>query len=239
MPPDSGSSLPRAAAAAPPHTPALGSRLRAEWRLKVTVCLGLAAGICVPYFGLQRLALFVPRTLPATPLDSWISFDPTWILAYESIALLVPLAVWLATRRDELLRYSRGLVLLCGVSFAFFLLLPVAGPRPELLPQDDMYRALVELDTASNAFPSLHAGLTIYSLLFGYRVLRHALSSGWRRVYVLVAVAWCGLILFGTLATRQHWALDLPPGLLLGWLAHRWAWRGAPAPRGSAARGLG
>jgi len=206
--------------------------------MKVAVCLGLTAGICVPYFGLQRLALFAPRTLPATSLDSWIAFDPTWVMAYESIALLVPLAVWLATRRDELQRYARGLALLCGVSFAFFLLLPVVGPRPELLPQDDMYRALVELDAASNAFPSLHAGLTLYSLLFGYQVLHRALSRGGRRVYVLVAVAWCGLILFGTLATRQHWALDLPPGLLLGWIAHRWAWRGAQAPRVSAAPGL-
>ena len=40
MPSDSGSSLSRAADTATPQ--ALASRLRAEWRLKVAVCLGLA-----------------------------------------------------------------------------------------------------------------------------------------------------------------------------------------------------
>jgi len=207
--------------------PALGARLLAEWRLKVAVCLGLAVGICLPYFALQQLALFQPATLPATPLDAWIPFDAAWVPAYESIALLVPLAVWLATRREELLRYSRGLTLLCGVSFGFFLLLPVAGPRPELAPADGMYQALVSVDAAVNAFPSLHAGLTVYSLVFGYAVLRDGLSPTERRGVTLASVVWCTVILYGTLATKQHWALDLPAGVLLGWLAHRWAWRGA------------
>jgi len=206
----------------------LRERLLAQWRLKVTVCLGLAVGICVPYFGLQQLALRAPATLPATALDRWVAFDPAWVPAYESIALLVPLAVWLATRRQELLRYARGLTLLCGVSFAFFLLMPVAGPRPELLPSDAMYRALVEVDAAVNAFPSLHAGLTVYSLVFGNRVLRDALPPTERRLCAAVSVAWCAVILFGTLATKQHWALDLPAGALLGWLAQRWAWRDVP-----------
>ena len=204
----------------------------------MAVCLGLAVGICLPYFGLQQLSLFEPRTLPATLLDAWIGFDPAWVPAYESLALLVPLAVWLATRRDELLRYSRGLTLLCSVSFAFFLLLPVAGPRPELVPANELYRTLIEVDATTNAFPSLHAGLTLYSLLFAHQVLRDALSPGERGAFAGLAVAWCGLILFGTVATRQHWALDLPPGMLLGWLAHRWAWRGAEAPPRSAARRL-
>jgi membrane-associated phospholipid phosphatase len=200
-------------------------RLLAQWRLKIRVCLGLAVGICVPYFGLQQVALFEPQTVPATLLDGWIAFDPSWVPAYESIALLVPLAIWLATRRDELLRYSRGLALLCGVSFACFLLVPVAGPRPALAPDDGMYQALVDVDAAVNAFPSLHAGLTVYSLLFAWQVVRDALGRAERRVFLAGACIWATVILYGTLATKQHWSLDLPAGMLLAWLAHRWAWQ--------------
>jgi hypothetical protein len=203
------------------------ARLGARLPEKLAVWIGLAVGICVPYFLLQRFPLFRPRTLPETRVDHWIAFDPTWVWSYESIALLVPLAVLLAARADDLRRYTRGLALLCALSFAVFLVYPVAGPRPEVPPDHGMYRALVRMDTTLNSFPSLHAGLTAYSLLFAYRVVRDALAAPGRRAFATGAALWGTLILYGTLATKQHWAVDLPPGLLAGWLAHRYAWRGA------------
>ena len=204
-----------------------GARLRSHLGLKIAVWLGLAVGICVPYFTLQRVQLFALREAPALPLDRWIPFDPDWIWAYVSIALLVPLAPLLATRRDELIRYAKGLALLCAVCFAAFLFVPVAGPRPAgIAGQHAVYELIVAYDRPSNSLPSLHAGLAIYSLLFGYRVLRADLGRAAQLAALLAGTLWGALILYSTLATRQHWAIDLPAGMLVAGAAHAVVWRG-------------
>jgi hypothetical protein len=202
-------------------------RLRAQLPAKIAVWLGLAVGICVPYFTLQRLEPFAPRAVPVLALDRAIDFQPAWLWAYLSIALLVPLAPLLATRADELARYARGLALLCLACFAAFLLLPVEGPRPAVPPDHRVYQWLVALDRPANSFPSLHAGLAVYSLLFALRVLRDGLSPAARRAAVAAGTLWVALILYSTLATRQHWAIDLPAGMALAFAAHTLAWRSA------------
>ena len=163
---------------------AASSRLLVELRTKVAVLLGLTVGICVPYYFLQRYPVLPLRTVPQTPLDAWVPFDPGWVYAYGSIALLVPLLPLLATHRDHLLRYAKGLALLCAACFLVFLVSPVAGPRPSDLPEAGLYRQLISVDRSFNSLPSLHAGLTVYSLLFGYRVLRDALPPGERAAYL-------------------------------------------------------
>jgi membrane-associated phospholipid phosphatase len=221
---------------------ALIPRLRRELAAKVVVLLGLTVGICVPYFTLQRVAWLPLRQAPTTPLDRWIAFDPAWIYAYLSIALLVPLAPLLATRRDELVRYARGLAWLCGGCFAAFLLFPVAGPRPSS-PPGGAYALLVSWDRASNSLPSLHAGLVVYSLLFLDRTLRGDAPTRLRRACAVAGWTWAALILYATLATKQHWAVDLPAGALAAAAAHAVAWRTAgdarpePAPGRRPARG--
>lgn len=211
----------------PEPGPTLARRLQAQLGAKIAVWLGLAVGICVPYFGLQRVSWLPLREVPVTPLDRWIGFDPAWIGVYLSIALLVPLAPLLATQRDELVRYAMGLALLCAGCFAAFLLFPVAGPRPGELPDQALYGWLVSTDRPTNAMPSLHAGLAVYSLLFAGRALRDAASPRARGWALAAGGAWVAVILLSTLATKQHWALDLPAGALLAWLAHRLAWRDA------------
>ena len=44
------------------------------------------------------------------------------------------------------------------------------GRAPTIEPGHALYRLLIAYDGASNAFPSLHAGLAVFSLLFAYRV---------------------------------------------------------------------
>jgi hypothetical protein len=88
----------------------------------VVVLLGLALGICAPYFALQHVSVFPLRTVPITRVDEVVPFEPVWVYAYLSVAFLVPLFPLLAAHRDDLLRFSRGLSLLCVSCFAFFLL---------------------------------------------------------------------------------------------------------------------
>lgn len=208
----------------------LAGRLGRHLPAKIAVWLGLAVGICVPYFSLQRLHLAPIRSVPATPIDAWVGFWPALLAPYLSVALLVPLAPLLAADRDALRRYGWGLFWLCAPCFAIFALFPVHGPRPDIAPDHPLYRWLVSVDRPSNSLPSLHAGLTVYSLAFAFRVLRGDVPARTRALVVAAGSAWGALILYSTLATKQHWLLDLPPAALLALLAHGWAWRDRPAP---------
>lgn len=201
--------------------PSLLDRVRVHFPAKIAVWFALAVGIYGPYFILQRVHLFPARVVPATFLDEWISFNPNWVFAYLSIALLVLLAPLLSTRREELTAYVRGLIALCLPCFAIFALLPVAGPRPEVLPDHAVYRWLVGIDTAWNSMPSLHAGLAAYSLRFADGVICESLSCRERFIFRVLALIWVASIIYAALTTKQHWVLDMPPGLAAGWLAHR------------------
>jgi len=196
--------------------------------------LAMAVGIVVPYFALQRFRPFPPRAPLVTPLDAWIPFEPGWAPVYLSVCLLVPLFPLLALHRDEVWRFGRGIGWLCVPCFACFLLAPVPGPRPASLPSEGMYGWLVGVDATWNSFPSLHAGLVVFSFLYGWRLLGERLPGAGRALLALGSLLWAGAILYGTLATKQHWIADLPPAFLLGFAAHRLAWRGATRGRAPA-----
>jgi membrane-associated phospholipid phosphatase len=197
--------------------------------LKARVLLGLAAGICVPYFGLQAGAWLPARPAPGTALDAAIPFAPAWAPIYLSVCGLVPLFPLLTAERESLLRFARGLVWLCVPSFLFFALLPIEGPPRDAATGAGSYGWLTSVDTPRNAFPSLHAGLTVFCLLYGWQALGRHLARPGRAAFALAAVAWGAAILFSTLATKQHWAVDVAAGALLGALAHRLGWGRATA----------
>lgn len=208
----------------------LVQRLRSHLDAKVAMFGLLAVGIVVPYFSLQRWRPFPPLEPIETALDAWIPFQPAWAPAYLSVCLLVPLFPLLARRREDVWRYLRGIAALCIPCFAFFLLAPMPGPRPEAAAVDGAYGWLVGVDATWNAFPSLHAGLVLYSFLYGRRAVGADLSPRARHVAGALSALWGALILYGTLATKQHWIADLPPAFVLAWAAHRWAWRGTVGP---------
>ena len=200
---------------------ALGRRVASQAALKASVLLGLALGICIPYFGLQSLARAPVWSPPATWLDRLVPFDPRWTAVYLSVCALVPLFPLLARHRDALTGFARGLVWLCVPSFLCFALVPVAGPRPELATSDAAYRWLVGVDAPTNAFPSLHAALAVFCLGFGWRVVGTELPRAARPWFAALLVLWGGAILYATLATKQHFAWDLAAGIALAALALR------------------
>ena len=203
----------------------LGQRIRSHLDAKIAMFLLLAVGIVVPYFSLQRWQLFPPRAPFVTALDAKIPFAPEWAPAYLSVCLLVPLFPLLATRREDVWRYLRGIAALCIPCFAFFLLAPMPGPRPEPTAVGGAYGWLVGVDATWNAFPSLHAGLVLLSFLYGWRAIARDLAPRRRALFALGSVLWGAAILYGTLATKQHWVADLPPAFVLAWLADWYAWR--------------
>lgn len=210
--------------------PMLWRALAAHWRLKLGLSSLLTAFFCLPYFTLQSVQFAPVRTLPLATLDRAVPFVPEWAWVYQSIYLLLSIVPWLSASATHLWRYTRGFVLLASIGFAFFLVLPIHGPRPDVPASDPMFRLLVSYDTPLNSFPSLHVGLSVFTLLFGVRI-SHGLVPPLRRAAIAGLVVWVAAIAFATLATKQHYAVDLPAGALLALGCHAWSWRNAAEPR--------
>jgi membrane-associated phospholipid phosphatase len=212
----------------------MGARVRTELRLKVQLSAALALGFCVPYFVLQAMPLFPVRTLPLSSIDRAVGFSPGWIWVYQSVYLLLAGVPWLAGERGTLRRYARGFALLSVIGFICFLCVPIAAPRPADVPTTGMFGLLVSYDGVLNSLPSLHCALAAYSVLLARRLCRESASAAVRVVVPVGLAAWCLAIAYATLATKQHYFVDVPPGILLAWLGDRWAWRSAaPAAAGA------
>ena len=200
-------------------------RLGAEWRLKLGLLFGLGAFFTVPYTLLQLFPLVAPRPLTPSALDRAIPFDARWSAVYLSLtpfAILVPL---LAPSRDALRRHARGFMALCFASFVCFALFPVPSPRPPAAerPTSGVYPLVLVYDRELNSFPSLHAGLAVYSALV-------ATSLALPPVATAALGVWAAAIVASTLPTKQHYAVDLVPGIVLAGLAYGVAFRNRREP---------
>lgn len=203
-------------------------RLGAEWRLKVFLSFVLNLAFWSGYFLFAHHAFAEPRVLPVTWFDRAIPFAPAfWAWPYVSAFLLTAIIPWLISTRRDLLRYSAGVLLLGLVSFSIFAFFPVPSPRPREAAREIhwLYTLIVACDGAYNAFPSLHAAFLVYTLSFGALLHRPFLSPPVVAFFLL----WSAAILISTIATRQHYFIDLLAGGGLGWLVYLATWRTSPA----------
>lgn len=190
-------------------------RVAIEWRMKTAISVVLPIYFCVLYFGIQRLPMLEPRSLAPTVADDLIAFEPRWTAVYQSLYLFLPLP-WLCTSAAELRRYISGFFAVTAVAFLCFVLFPVEGPRPATALDDALYKLVVTYDRNVNTVPSLHVALTVYTLLLAFRIAR----SGAARLF---ATTWALLIVFSTMAIKQHWAVDVAAGVALAIAADLWS----------------
>lgn len=204
-------------AAQPGWARALWCGLKAHFGLKMLAAWLLVGGFFLGYFLLLKFPLWPVTVMPVTALDHWIGFRPGALWLYVSLWLYVPLAPGLLTDRGELRDYYIAMVALSLAGMAVFLLWPTATPRPELnWARYPPLGPIIAADDAGNALPSLHAAFAVFSAIWMDRLLRRAGSPLWLRI---ASVGWGLGILYSTLATRQHVAVDIFAGAALGWLA--------------------
>jgi membrane-associated phospholipid phosphatase len=211
------------------------TRLQAHWRLKLRLTVVLNLFFWAGYALLSRHAFFPLHTLPLTWLDRTVPFQPEpWGWVYLSQFLFTGTLPWLIPTNAGLRRYVTGLIFMSTVSFAIFLFFPVASPHPSSLTATGAMGWIVGYDGPFNAFPSLHAGFLIYMASLTWRMFRGRLSGA----VICGGLVWGALILYATLATRQHYALDLVAGAALGYAADRLAWRGSSGASAAATMAL-
>jgi membrane-associated phospholipid phosphatase len=224
-----------------PFTPAAGVaprssyselkyRLRFAWPLKAFGTAALMGVFFAAYFALLRHPAFPVTLMPVTRLDRALPFQAWSMIFYASLWVYVPLASAPLANWNELRRYGFSAVLLSAAGLAIFWAWPTAVPRDPIESGDDAaFAFLRSVDASGNACPSLHAAFAVFSALWLDRALRDLRAEGWVR---WMNAAWCAGIVYSTLATKQHVAVDVVAGAALGAIA---AWlaleRGEPSAR--------
>jgi hypothetical protein len=207
------------AATADAHSGALrrvfASVLRLFWlkALGITVFMSV---FFVGYFHLLRHPSQPPIEMPLTVVDRWIAFQPWALWPYISLWFYVTLPPNLLTTFRSLQAYGAWIGVLCVAGLICFYWWPTAVPRHEAptahLAGFDLLRGV---DAAGNACPSLHVATATFSAFWLDRLLRSLMLPAWLRG---ANALWFVLIVWSTLATRQHVWWDVVAGLALALL---------------------
>ena len=175
------------------------------------------------YFYVLKNPAYPTTVMPITWLDRMIGFQPQTMPLYVSLWVYVSLPPALLETRRELYRYGMAIAGTCLAGLIAFYFWPTAVPAADIdwarYPEVGF---LKNIDAAGNAFPSLHVATAIFSGLWLDHLLRRFGAPLWSLSFNWI---WCIGIIYSTLATRQHVAVDVWGGLMLGgvaaWLSMR------------------
>jgi hypothetical protein len=183
------------------------------------------AGICAfmwvffaAYFHVLRNPVRPVTEMPLTALDAWIPFEPAAFWAYVSLWVYVGIAPALLPTLAAGLRHAAWAAALCASGLLCFWLWPTAVP-PSVHHLDQAmaghagFALLRGVDAAGNACPSLHVASAVFSAMGLQRVLAAA-GAPWP--FHAVNGVWLLLIVWSTVAIRQHVVLDVAAGTALG-----------------------
>jgi hypothetical protein len=192
----------------------VGRRVRQFWLAKLLgTSLGMATFFVV-YFWLLRHPIFSVTIMPFTAVDRLIGFHPEALPLYLSLWFYVSLAPALLTDRRELFSYGVAAVVLSAIGLGIFLLWPTIVPRSAVdWQQRPSFIFLKSVDAAGNACPSLHVAFAVFTGAWFERLLRQMRAERWVRA---LNGLWCTGIVYSTVATNQHVALDAFAGVALG-----------------------
>ncbi len=169
------------------------------------------------YFYLLKVPAYPTTVMPITLLDRLIGFQPLALPVYISLWVYVSLPPTLLATRGELYGYGMSMAVTCLTGLIVFYFWPTAVPAVNIdwaqYPGMDFLKSM---DASGNACPSLHVTAAVFSGIWLHHLLR---CFGAPRWILIFNGAWCIGIVYSTLATRQHVAMDVLAGLVLGVLA--------------------
>ncbi|HZA55242.1 MAG TPA: phosphatase PAP2 family protein [Candidatus Udaeobacter sp.] len=204
------------------------TRLTASRRLKtllgwkLAMALGLNLWALVPYYWLQHHPFFPVAIMPTIIADEWISFNEAAVWLYLSLFLLMPVAPMQMVSPDDTRRYALGVASMSLLADLVFFLWPTTVLRPNPQMSNIVYQNLTHLVSPNNACPSLHAAMAVFSALCYEQIAPHMRD---RQLWRLGLWIWALGIIYATLATKEHVALDAAAGSLLGLIAYLAAFR--------------
>ena len=180
------------------------------------------------YFYVLRHPVREVTIMPLTALDRWIPFQPPAMVPYLSLWLYLGIAPGLMLTFRELIAYGLWIAALCGAGLTCFYAWPTAVPPfGGEISGHPWFAILQGVDATGNACPSLHVATALFTAIWAEFLLCQ-LHLPW--ALRLLNAAWFAAIAYSTLATKQHVALDLLAGAVLGGGFALAALRWRPAP---------
>jgi len=177
----------------------------------------------VGYFLVANHPLFPVTPIPDIGLDRVIGFQPWALGLYASLWVYVSIPPGLIVERRELMAYGLAALFLSLAGMAIFFFWPTATPQPVIdWARYPSYAFLKTADQARNACPSLHVAFAVFSGFWIDRMLRRMDT---RLLIRLLNVIWGLGIIYSTLATKQHVALDALGGAALGGVTAALHWQ--------------
>ena len=201
----------------------LWSRFATLWYLKALGTCAFMVLFFQGYFWVLRHPLGAPMVMPTLAMDRWVPFTSLGFPAYVSLWVYVSLPSAFLPNFRELVRYGLWTAALCGFCLALFWAFPTQVPMPDIdWAQHPELVFLKGIDASGNACPSLHVGSAVYSLMWLRHIFRQVRAP--IALHVLSAV-YCVVIVWSTMAIRQHVFLDVLAGAVVGavfgWLSLR------------------
>lgn len=190
------------------------SRIVILWPIKALGTMTFMAIFFWAYFWVLRNPIFPTTVMPLTELDAWIPFTPLAFTIYASLWVFVSLPPALLGSTRMLAVYSRWMTAMCLLCLGIFWLLPTGVPPAAI--DWSLYPSVAfikDTDAAGNACPSLHVASAVFSAFWLDRVLK---VVGAPLVLRCLSGAYCLAILWSTMATRQHVAIDVLAGTVVG-----------------------
>lgn len=182
------------------------------------------------YFYLLKSPAYPATVMPVIFLDRMISFQPQALPMYISLWVYVSLPSALLATRREMFVYGMSMAVTCTVGLVIFYFWPTVVPVANIdWTQYPDVNLLKSMDASGNASPSLHVATAIFSGIWLHHLLRSFTAPQW---ILILNWGWCIGIIYSTIATRQHVALDVLAGLALGALTAYLALQ--KMPKGSA-----
>ncbi len=188
-------------------------RLKKLWFIKAAGTTLFMAIFFYSYFAVLHQPIYPVVTMPLTIVDHWVAFWPPAFYAYASLWVYSSLMPALQPSFLKLVAYGCGIGLLCLIGLVCFLFFPTAVPYAAMDWFNDPQLSLLrKLDMTGNACPSLHVAAALFTAICLHSLLRRIGCPVW---LIAVSWLWCALIVYSTLAIKQHVMWDVVAGVLL------------------------
>jgi PAP2 superfamily len=189
-------------------------RVMRVWFLKATANVLFLYAFFHLYFALLQFPRSTVLVMPTTWLDDSIIFWPSAFYIYVSLWVYTALVPALQPSFKALLCYGTAIGAVCLSGLIFFYFLPTKVPFKAVeLSTDGSLGILRKIDMAGNACPSLHVATAIFTAMCLHHILINIRAPGWLRISNWL---WCMVIIYSTMAIKQHVVWDVVAGLALG-----------------------
>jgi membrane-associated phospholipid phosphatase len=191
----------------------IGPRLAHLWWLKAAGTTLFMVVFFTAYMHLLHFPLYPVAIMPLTGVDRLVGFQPWALVPYATLWMYVSLPPALAPSFSRLASFGAHMGVLCAVGIVFYVFWPSAVPQTGVdWARYPVYAQIKGIDAGGNACPSLHVATALYAAFWLAQTLA-AMGAGSR-----VRAAnwlWCAVIVYSTLATKQHVMLDVIGGTAL------------------------